>query len=47
MEETLVFIDEGFLSQLSKHFGKGNYIKIDYLRFAENLAKQDFEESLK
>jgi len=40
MEETLVFIDEGFLSQLSKHFGAGNYIKIDYLKFSKNLSKK-------
>lgn len=40
MEETIVFIDEGFLSQLSKHFGDGNYIKIDYLKFAKDLAKK-------
>lgn len=40
MEETLVFIDEGFLSKLSKHFGEGNYIKIDYTKFAKNLAKK-------
>lgn len=40
MEETLVFIDEGFLSQLSKHFGNGKYIRIDYLKLADNLAKK-------
>lgn len=40
MEETLVFIDEGFLSQLSKHLGEGKYIKIDYLKFAKNLAQK-------
>lgn len=40
MEETMVFIDEGFLSQLSKHFGGGGYIKIDYLKFARNLARK-------
>lgn len=40
IEETLVFIDEGFLSQLSKHFGEGKYIKLDYLKFAKNLAKK-------
>lgn len=40
VEETLVFIDEGFLSQLSKHLGKGGYIKIDYIEFAKNLAKE-------
>jgi len=39
MEETLVFIDEGFLAKLSKHFGKGKYLKIDYLKFAKNIAK--------
>jgi uncharacterized LabA/DUF88 family protein len=41
MEETLVFIDEGFLSQLSKHLGNGKYLKIDYLKFAKNLAKKE------
>jgi len=40
VEETLVFIDEGFLSKLSKHFGDGKYIKINYIKFAENLAKK-------
>lgn len=40
MDETLVFIDEGFLSQLSKHFGNGKYLKIDYLEFAKDLAKK-------
>ncbi|HDZ61139.1 MAG TPA: NYN domain-containing protein, partial [Candidatus Pacearchaeota archaeon] len=40
MEDTLVFIDEGFLSKLSKYFGNGAYIKIDYLKLAKNLAKK-------
>jgi uncharacterized LabA/DUF88 family protein len=40
MEKTLVFIDEGFLSKLSRHFGNGNYLKIDYLKFAKNLSKK-------
>lgn len=40
VEETLVFIDEGFLSKLSKYFGKGKYLKIDYIRFAKNIAKK-------
>ena len=40
VEETLVFIDEGFLSKLSKHFGNGNYIKIDYIQFSKNLVKK-------
>ncbi|HLD54642.1 MAG TPA: NYN domain-containing protein [Candidatus Nanoarchaeia archaeon] len=40
MEETLVFIDEGFLSKLSKHLGKTKYIKINYLKFAKQLSKK-------
>lgn len=38
MEETIVFIDETFLEKLSKHLGKGKYIKYDKVLFAENLA---------
>lgn len=38
MEETLVFIDAGFLSKLSKHFGSGRYLTYDILEFARNLA---------
>ncbi len=40
LEETLVFIDEGFLSKLSKHLGKGNYIKIDIVNLSKQLAKK-------
>ncbi len=40
MEETLIFIDEGFLSKLSKYFGEGKYIKIDYIKFANSLVKK-------
>ena len=40
MEETLVFIDAGFLSKLSKHFGNGKYLTYDILKFAKNLAKK-------
>lgn len=39
MEETLVFIDAGFLSKLSKYFGKGKYIRYNIIKFSENLAK--------
>ena len=39
-EKTLVFIDEAFLSKLSKYFGKGKYLKFDRFSFAENLAKK-------
>jgi len=37
-KETLVFIDDGFLAKLNKHFGSGKYIKFDKLAFSENLA---------
>ena len=40
MEETLVFIDEGFLSKLSRHFGGGKYLKINYIKFAKNISKK-------
>ena len=29
MNNTLIFIDEGFLSKLSKYFGEGKYLKFD------------------
>lgn len=38
-KDTIVFIDSGYLSIISKHFGKGNYIKIDYNQFAIGLAR--------
>jgi uncharacterized LabA/DUF88 family protein len=40
MEETIVLIDEGFLSKLSKHFGEGKYLKMNYIKFAKNLSKK-------
>ncbi len=39
MEDTLVFIDEGFLSRLSKYLGEGKYIKFDKIKFAKEIAK--------
>ncbi len=39
-EETITFIDEAFLSKISKHFGNGEYIKFDRKIFAENIAKK-------
>jgi uncharacterized LabA/DUF88 family protein len=36
--ETLVFIDEAFLSKLSKYFGKGKYLKFDRISFAKNIS---------
>ena len=41
MSETLVFIDEAFLSKLSKYFGEGKYLKFDRIKFGENLAKKE------
>lgn len=40
MEETIVFIDDGFLSKLSKHLGKGKYLKTDKIIFSKNLSKK-------
>ena len=40
MEETLVFIDEGFLDKLTKLFGEGERIKFDKFDFAKRIAKK-------
>ena len=40
MESTIVFIDAGFLSKLSKHFGNGIYLIYDLLEFLEYLSKK-------
>ena len=37
-DETLVFIDEEFLSKLSKYFGGGKYLKFDRITFSINLG---------
>ncbi|MBU3896616.1 MAG: NYN domain-containing protein [Nanoarchaeota archaeon] len=39
MESTIVFIDGAYLAKVSKHFGNGKYLKIDYNQFAMTLAK--------
>lgn len=39
MEETYVFIDNAYLSLVSKHFGKGKYLKFDINQFAITIAK--------
>ena len=39
MEDTLIFLDGGFISKLSKYFGDGTYIKFDLIKFAETLSK--------
>lgn len=39
MEETLVFVDEGFLSRLSKYLGEGSYIKFDKIKKEKGIFK--------
>ena len=38
---TLVFIDAGFLSKLSRYFGAGKFLIYDILCFAQNIAKKE------
>ncbi|MBI2507421.1 NYN domain-containing protein [Candidatus Woesearchaeota archaeon] len=40
MENTLVFLDAGFLSKLSKHFGKGKYLVYDIVKFSKNISNK-------
>ena len=37
MEETLVFLDAGFLSKLSGYFGDGKYLLYDIIKFSKHL----------
>lgn len=39
MEETIVLLDAGFLSKLSKYFGNGQYVRYDLIKFSEKIAK--------
>lgn len=41
MNKTLLFIDSGFLSKLSQHFGKGKYLKFDYIPFFKFLIGRE------
>ena len=41
MSKTLILIDAGFLSKLSKHFGGGYYLKYDIIKLSENLARKE------
>jgi uncharacterized LabA/DUF88 family protein len=41
MEDTIIFIDSGFLSKLSKHFGKGAYLIYDIGDFSISIAKKE------
>ena len=38
MDRTLVLVDEGFLSKLSKYFGEGKYLKFDKVKFCNDIA---------
>ncbi|MEK6859481.1 MAG: NYN domain-containing protein [Nanoarchaeota archaeon] len=40
MEETLVFIDEGFLDKLTKLLGNGIRLKFDKFEFAKKIAEK-------
>ncbi len=40
MNETIVFVDAGYLSYISKYFGKGKPLKYKIEKFSVNLAKQ-------
>ena len=43
MEETIVFIDEGFLDKLTRYFGNWKRLKFDKIKFAKLLAnRQNF-----
>lgn len=41
MDRVLVFIDDGFLSKLSKFFGDGKYLKLHRKKFAERVSKKE------
>ena len=40
MEETLVFIDAGFINKLALHFGENKRINFDFFCFAKRIAKE-------
>jgi len=40
MNKTLVLIDAGFLSKLSKYLGNGKYLKYDLIKFSKKLAEK-------
>jgi len=40
-EKTLFFIDAGFLSKLSKHFGKGDYVKFKIKDFVKKICSKE------
>src|SRR3989338_3291089 len=40
MNKTILFIDSGYLSFISKHFGKGKPLKYKIEKFAKNICKE-------
>lgn len=41
MDKALVFIDDGFLSKLSKFFGDGKYLKLHRKKFAKRICEKE------
>ena len=41
MKNTIIFIDAGFLSKLSKHFGKGKYLKNNIFNLSRIFSKKE------
>ena len=40
LEETIIFIDAGFLSKLSKYFGNGRYLRYNLIEFSKRLSEK-------
>lgn len=40
-DESLIFLDEGFLYKLSKYLSKGKSLKFDRITFSKNLAEKE------
>jgi len=40
MEKTIVLIDAGFLSKLSRYLGNGKYLSYNLINFSKNLSKK-------
>ena len=47
MEKTIVLIDAGFLSKLTKYFGSGKYLRYNLINFSKNLAQKQKLECVK
>jgi len=40
MEESVIFLDGGFISKLSNILGGGKYLKFNLIKFAKNISKK-------